>query len=133
MILRKTGDQNDPPQEDPRQSFYRRAQKVSGRPLQGFENIRGLDYQKLMNMSDEEMMGLLDLVNRMAPEEKGDVSGGIGKAFENLPEIKSQAQSLSQDYGVDFPEVLDSIFELRETPWYKRKAIELAAKTAGIY
>ena len=133
MILRKTVDQNDPPQEDPKQSFYGRAKRITGRPLTGIEDVRGLDYAKLMNMSDEEMVGLLNLVNRVAPEEQGDVQGGIGRAMDNFSDIKEQATILKDEYGVDFSELLPSIFEIRETPWYKREPIELAAKASGLY
>ena len=99
MILRKTVDQNDPPQEDPKQSFYGRAKRITGRPLTGIEDVRGLDYAKLMNMSDEEMVGLLNLVNRVAPEEQGDVQGGIGRAMDNFSDIKEQATILKTNMG----------------------------------
>ena len=133
MILRKTVDQNDPPQEDPRQSFYSRAQTITGRPLTGIEDVRGLDYAKLMNMSDQEMEGLLDIINRVSPEEKGDVKQGISNAMDNFSDIKEQATILKDEYGVDFSELLPSIFEIRETPWWKRKPIELAARASGLY
>ena len=79
------------------------------------ENLQGLDYERLQAMSDDEMKGLLDLVNRLKPEDKGDVSGGIGNAMDNLDEIKGVIGGLRDNYGLDTEKLLDSI--LKERYW----------------
>ena len=118
---------------DSKSDFMRRAQKMTGRELQGMENIKGLDYDKLSNMSDDEMKGLLDLVNRLKPAEKGDVSGGISKAMGNLGEIKDVVSNLRDKYGLDTEALLDSILEERGTGFMKSQLIKGAASAAGLY
>lgn len=97
------------------------------------ENLKGLDYERLQAMSDDEMKGLLDLVNRLKPEEKGDVSGGIGNAMDNLGEIKEVIGGLRENYGLDTEKLLDSILEERDTGYLKGKMIKGAASMAGLY
>lgn len=118
---------------DPKATFMKRAQGITGRPLEGMENLQGLDYERLQNMSDDEMKGLLDLVNRLKPEDKGDVSGGIGNAMDNLGEIKDVIGGLKENYGLDTEKLLDSILEERDTGYLKGKMIKGAASMAGLY
>lgn len=118
---------------DPKADFMRRAQEMTGRELQGMENIKGLDYDKLSSMSDDEMQGLLDLVNRLKPAEKGDVSGGISNAMGNLGEIKDVVSNLRDKYGLDTEALLDSILEERGTGFMKSQLIKGAASAAGLY
>ena len=114
-------------------NFMKRAQGITGRPLAGMENLQGLDYERLQAMSDDEMKGLLDLVNRLKPEDKGDVSGGIGKAMDNLDEIKGVIGGLRDNYGLDTEKLLDSILKERDTGYLKSKMIKGAASMAGLY
>lgn len=118
---------------DPKAEFMSRAQKMTGRELQGMENIKGLDYDKLSGMSDEEMKGLLDLVNRLKPSEKGDVTGGISNAMGNIGEIKEVISNLRENYDLDTEALLDSILEERDTGYLKSKLIKGAASAAGLY
>ena len=84
-------------------------------------------------MSDDEMKSLLDFVQKLAPEEKGDVSGGISKAFESLGEIKGVIGGLRDEYGLDTKKLLDSILKQRGAGLIKSGLIKGAAKTAGLY
>tara|TARA_X000001382_G_scaffold96250_1_gene70642 strand:- start:146 stop:586 length:441 start_codon:yes stop_codon:yes gene_type:complete len=118
---------------DPRSAFMQRAQKMTGRPLAGMENLQGLDYERLQGMTDDEMQGLLDLVNRLKPEDKGDVSKGIGKALDNIGEIKGVVGGLRDNYGLDTEKLLDSILKERDTGYLKSKMIKGAASMAGLY
>ena len=118
---------------DPKSAFMKRAQGMTGRPLEGMENLQGLDYERLQAMSDDEMKGLLDLVNRLKPEDKGDVSGGIGNAMDNLDEIKGVIGGLRDNYGLDTEKLLDSILKERDTGYLKSKMIKGAASMAGLY
>lgn len=118
---------------DPKSTFMKRAQGITGRPLEGMENLQGLDYERLQGMSDDEMKALLDLVNRLKPENKGDVSGGIGKAMDNLSEIKDVIGGLRENYGLDTEKLLDSILKERDTGYLKSKMIKGAASMAGLY
>ena len=118
---------------DPKATFMKRAKGITGRPLEGMENLQGLDYERLQGMSDDEVKGLLDLVNRLKPEDKGDVSGGIGKAMDNLSEIKGVIGGLRDNYGLDTEKLLDSILKERDTGYLKSKMIKGAASVAGLY
>jgi len=119
--------------EDPKAAFIQRAKGLTGRDLAGMENLQGLDYGRLKDMSDEEMEGLLDLVNRLKPEDKDDVSGGIGNAMGNLGEIKGVIGGLRDNYGLDTEKLLDSILQERDTGYLKSKMIKGAASVAGLY
>lgn len=119
--------------EDPKAAFIQRAKNLTGRDLVGMENLQGLDYGRLKDMSDEEMEGLLDLVNRLKPEDKDDVSGGIGNAMDNLSEIKGVIGGLRDNYGLDTEKLLDSILQERDTGYLKSKMIKGAASVAGLY
>lgn len=118
---------------DSKSAFITRAKGLTGRDLAGIENLQGLDFDRLQGMSDEEMEGLLELVNRLKPEEKGDVSGGIGNAMENLGEIKDVVGGLRDKYGLDTEKLLDSILEEKDTGYLKSKMIKGAASMAGLY
>lgn len=118
---------------DPKAAFIERAKGLTGRDLAGMENLQGLDYDRLKDMSDEEMEGLLDLVNRLKPEDKDDVSGGIGNAMDNLGEIKGVIGGLRDNYGLDTEKLLDSILAERDTGYLKSKMIKGAASMAGLY
>jgi hypothetical protein len=126
-----TGDPKGP--VDSKSDFMRRAKEMTGRELQGMENVKGLDYDKLSGMSDDEMQGLLDLVNRLKPSDKGDVSGGISNAMGNLGEIKDVVSNLRDKYGLDTEALLDSILEERGTGFMKSQLIKGAASAAGLY
>lgn len=126
-----TGDPK--PSSDPKMDFMNRAKSLTGRELKGMENLKGLDYDKLSGMSDDEMQGLLDLVNKLKPEEKGDVSGGISKAMGSLGEIKDVVANLRDKYGLDTEALLDSILEERDTGFMKSQLIKGAASAAGLY
>lgn len=121
------------PSGDPKAAFIERAKGLTGRELAGMENLQGLDYEKLKGMSDEEMNSLLDLVNRLKPAEKGDVSGGISNAMDNLGEIKGVVGGLRDKYGLDTEKLLDGILEERGTGYLKGKMIKGAASMAGLY
>lgn len=131
--MKPTGEGNPKSPVDPKADFMRRAQEMTGRELKGMENIKGLDYDKLSGMSDEEMQGLLDLVNRLKPSEKGDVSGGISNAMGNIGEIKDVISNLRENYDLDTEALLDSILEERDTGYLKSKLIKGAASAAGLY
>lgn len=118
---------------DPKAAFIERAKGLTGRELTGMDTLQGLDYERLQNMTDEEMEGLLDLVNRLKPEDKGDVSGGIGKAMDNLGEIKGVIGGLRDNYGLDTEKLLDSILKEKGTSYLKGKMIKGAASMAGLY
>jgi len=131
--MRTVRDTDPKSPRDPKQDFITRAKGLTGKPLQGFENLEGLDYERLQGMSDDEMRSLLDFVQKLSPEEKGDVSGGISKAFENLGEIKDVIGGLRDNYGLDTKKLLNSILEERGTGYLKSGLIKGAAKTAGLY
>lgn len=118
---------------DYKTAFIDRAKALTGRELQGIGDLQGLDYTRLAKMSDDEMNGLLDLVKRMSPAEKGDVSGGISNAMGNLGEIKDVIGNLRDNYGLDTEKLLDSILEQKDVGWAKSALIKGAASTAGLY
>jgi len=118
---------------DARSEFLERAQKMSGRELKGLTDLPGLNFDKLKGMSDDEMKGLLDLVQRMAPEDKGDVSGGIKNAMGNLGEIKDTVQGLRDNYDLDTRSLVDGILDQRGTGFIKSGLIKTAASAAGLY
>jgi len=124
-----TGD----PEKDSKQAFIERARNLTGRNLSGIENLEGLNYDKLKGMSEKEMGALLDLVKRMSPEEKGDVSGGISNALSNLGEIKDVVSGLRENYDLDTQKLIDSILKEKDAGWVKSNLVRAAAKTAGIY
>lgn len=118
---------------DAKSSFITRAKGLTGRELAGMENLKGLDYERLQTMSDDEMKSLLDLVNRLKPEDKSDVGGGIKKSMENLGEIKDVVGGLREKYGLDTKKLIDSILKERDTGYIKSKMIKGAASVAGLY
>ena len=114
-------------------AFLERAQNMSGRELKGLTDLPGLDFDKLQNMSDDEMKGLLDLVQRMAPSEKGDVSGGISNAMGNLGEIRDTIQGLRDNYDLDTRALVDGILDQKDVGFVKSGLIKGAASAAGLY
>ena len=114
-------------------AFLERAQKMSGRELKGLTDLPGLNFDKLQNMSDDEMKGLLDLVQRMAPSEKGDVSGGIKNAVGNLGEIRDTIQGLRDNYDLDTRALVDGILDQKDVGFVKSGLIKGAASAAGLY
>lgn len=118
---------------DSKADFMRRAQEITGRELKGMENIRGLDYDKLSNMSDEEMQGLLDLVNRLKPEDKNDIGGGISNAMGSIGEIKDVVKNLRDKYDLDTEELLNSILEEKGVGRIGSGMIRTAAQVGGLY
>ena len=126
------GNPGNPTAADPKQQFITRAQNLTGKPLKGIENLP-LDFNALQGMSDDEMNSLLGLVQSLAPEDKGDVGGGISNVMSNLGEIKGVVQNLKENYNLDTEALLDAILKQRETGFVKRNLIKGAAKTAGLY
>jgi len=126
------GNPGNPTAADPKQQFITRAQNLTGRPLAGIENLP-LDFAALQGMSDDEMNQLLDLVERLKPQDKGDVGGGISNAMSNLGEIKGVVKNLQDNYNVDTEALLDGILDQRDVGFVKRGLIKGAAKTAGLY
>lgn len=131
MRTKKSGT-GDP--KDPKKAFIDRARAVSGKDLKGFSEMNlGLDYNKLQGMSNEEMNALLSLVQRMAPDEKGDVGGGISKAMGSLGEIKSVVGGLRDNYGVNPKSIVEGVIEHKNPGFIKSNLIRAGAKAAGLY
>lgn len=126
------GGPGDPKETDPKQEFIQRARDLTGKPLKGLENLP-LDFASLRGMSDQEMSDLLGLVKRLAPEDRGDVAGGISNVMGNLGEIRGVVQNLQEKYNVDTESLLDGILDQRGVGFVKRGVIKGAAKTAGLY
>jgi len=129
------GSMGDPKRDklDPKQDFIRRAQEITGRQLAILPQLEGLDYEKLQGMSDDEMQSLLNLVKSVAPEEKGDVTGGISNVMSNLGEIKDVISGLRENYDLDTKMLLDSIISAKDLGFVKAGLLRGAAKTAGLY
>ena len=127
------GEPTNPTSPDPKADFIQRAQEITGSPLSILPNLEGLNYEKLQGMSDDEMQSLLTLVQSVAPEEKGDVSGGIGNVMGNLGEIKDVISGLRENYDLDTKQLLDSIISAKDIGMIKAGLIKGAAKTAGLY
>jgi len=127
------GSMGDPTSPNPKEDFIKRAQEITGRPLSILPQLEGLDYEKLQGMSDDEMQSLLNLVKSVAPEEKGDVSGGIGNVMGNLGEIKDVISGLRENYDLDTKQLLDSIITAKDLGFVKAGMLRGAAKTAGLY
>ncbi len=129
------GSMGDPKRDklDPKQDFIRRAQEITGRQLAILPQLEGLDYEKLQGMSDDEMQSLLNLVKSVAPEDKGDVTGGISNVMGNLGEIKDVISGLRENYDLDTKMLLDSIISAKDLGFVKAGLIRGAAKTAGLY
>lgn len=127
------GSMGDPTSPDPKADFIQRAQEITGRPLSILPSLEGLNYEKLQGMSDDEMQSLLTLVQSVAPEDKGDVSGGISNVMSNLGEIKDVISGLRENYDLDTKQLLDSIISAKDIGMIKAGLIRGAAKTAGLY
>ena len=129
------GSMGDPKRDklDPKQDFIRRAQEITGRQLAILPQLEGLDYEKLQGMSDDEMQSLLNLVKSVAPEKKGDVTGGISNVMGNLEEIKDVISGLRENYDLDTKMLLDSIISAKDLGFVKAGLLRGAAKTAGLY
>ena len=127
------GSMGDPTTPDPKADFIKRAQEITGRPLSILPSLEGLNYEKLQGMTDDEMQSLLTLVQSVAPEDKGDVSGGIKNVMSNLGEIKDVISGLRENYDLDTKQLLDSIISAKDIGMIKAGVIKGAARGVGLY
>ena len=119
---------------DPKSAFIERAKTITGRPMDKFSEMNlGLDFSRLGDMSDEEIGQLFNLMQSLAPEQKGDTEGAISNIKGSFGDIKSALQGLTENYGVDVEDILDGIIEHGNMGWLKGKSIKAAAKVAGLY
>lgn len=126
------GNPGNPNAVDPKQQFITRAQNLTGKPLAGIENLP-LDFAALQGMTDEEMNQLLDLVQRVAPEDPKSIRGGISNAMGNLGEIKETVNNLKDKYNIDTKALIDGILEEKEVGRIGSGLIRTAASVAGYY
>jgi hypothetical protein len=136
------GDPSDP-KKDSKSAFIERARDLVDLKDFPVENLEGLDYDKMMNMSDDEMKGLLGMIStfKMPRDEEGKlkVFEFTQQLEERLPEIKKTLGGLTENYGLDTKPLLQSIldnskdFEGEPLGWGAKKAAMGSAWGAGLY
>tara|TARA_R100001509_G_scaffold141501_1_gene96585 strand:+ start:744 stop:1172 length:429 start_codon:yes stop_codon:yes gene_type:complete len=129
--MRTVRDTDPKSPRDPKEAFIARAQALTGKPLQGFENLKGLDFERLQGMSDEKMNSLVDLVMKFSPEEKGDVRGSISKVLADMGAARDVVDDLKENYGFKPEEFLDSLLKEKGTGYIKSGLIKGTAKATG--
>ena len=92
------------PEKDYYSSVEAKLQNLTGKPLEGLQNIQGFDWQKADELSSEELGSLNDLVTSIGGGTKGDSGNVIANAKKNLPQIREQIGAL-QEKGVVDPRV----------------------------
>ena len=115
---------------DPKKEFIERARNLTGKPLDDFAQMNlGLDFTRINQMSDDEVMELFDLIGSLAPEEKGDQGAVIENIRGNFDNIKTTLSGLTENYGVN----VDGIIEFKYMGFLKGKTLKGLAKAAGLY
>jgi len=120
------------PEKDYYSSVEAKLQEMTGKPLEGLQNIQGFDWQKADELSSEELGVLNDLVTSVGGGTKGDSGKAISNAREVLPEIKARLAELEGKGIIDTPVAIDSILDEKGVTGIKRWGIEQALKIAGI-
>ena len=119
---------------DPKKEFIERARNLTGKPLDDFAQMNlGLDFTRINQMSDDEVMELFDLIGSLAPEEKGDQGAVIENIRGNFDNIKTTLSGLTENYGVNVEGILDGIIEFKDMGFLKGKTLKGLAKAAGLY
>lgn len=108
-----TGDPK--PSSDPKADWIGRATSIADVGDFPLENLAGLDYEKMKNMTDEEMKGLLGMIQtfKMPRDEEGKLKllEFKDQLQERLPEIKETLKGLTDNYDLDTESLLESILD----------------------
>ena len=120
------------PEKDYYASVEAKLQEMTGKPLEGMENIQGFDWQKADALSNEELGAINSLVTAVGGGTKGDSGRAISNAKDMLPEIKMQLGALEEKGIIDTPVAIKSILDEKGVTGLKRWGIEQALKLAGL-
>lgn len=127
-----TGDPK--PSSDPKSDWIKRATSVADVGDFPLEKLSGLDYEKMKNMTDEEMKGLLGMIQtfKMPRDEEGKLKLMEFKdqLEERLPEIKETLKGLTDNYGLDTENLLESILDNAKN--YKGEPLGRFAKKSAM-
>jgi hypothetical protein len=139
-----TGDPKGPKKSgDPKADWIGRATSIADTGDFPLGNLAGLDYEKMQDMTDEEMKGLLGMIKtfEMPRDEEGklkllEFKEQLG---ERLPEIKETLKGLTDNYGLDTEALLESILDnakdYKGEPlgWGAKKSAKAAAWASDLY
>jgi len=128
---------------DPKADFIKRASALVDLGDFPVENLEGLDYEKMQNMTDEEMKGLLGMIQtfKMPRDEEGKLKllEFKDQLQERLPEIKETLGGLTENYNLDtgplFESILDNSKDYKGEPlgWGAKNSAKAAAWAADLY
>lgn len=131
------------PKKESKSAFIERARDLVDLKDFPVENLEGLDYDKMMNMSDDEMKNLLGMIQtfKMPRDEEGKVKvlEFTQQLEKRLPEIKKTLGGLTENYGLDTEPLLQSIldnskdFKGEPLGWGTKKAAMTAASWNDLY
>lgn len=120
---------------DPKADWLGRATSIADTGDFPLENLAGLDYEKMQNMTDEEMKGLLGMIKtfKMPRDEEGKLKllEFKDQLSERLPEIKETLKGLTDNYDLDTEALLQSILDNAKD--YKGEPLSNAAKKSAMW